>query len=356
MRSSRSHVRALWLALVLLVPAVRAQEGGEPKPEEKPQAELQLALQKGDELVYVTSTQRTTKVDSPEAASSQLTRQVNETWTVEEAKDGKFTIRIRADRIRDTSTGDSPFEFDSAGKSAEELAKLAKENAEVAPLAGLIGKSYVVHVTATGEIEKIDELDKYFEGVRTALEAGEGDAAKEVAKVLGEAMKPENFKEQLRPVFAFLRSEKTAAGATWTAALTRKVPGAGTIKEEVKFALSEIDAAGMAKGTSETTATFEEAADRPKLFKDIGFEVADVTGKGTFSIDTKSGWIDQTKTDLSWKVRITLSGDPALRIEQSVTETTTTKLETKTRKPAEEKKEEKKEEEKKEEEKKEGGG
>ncbi|MBI4613400.1 MAG: hypothetical protein HY720_07285 [Planctomycetes bacterium] len=346
----RAFLASIALATLAAVPVLAQEEA---------KHSIRLGLKAGDVLEYRTQVLRTTKVESPEAAESQLDRTVWETWEVKEAADGAIKIQITTKRISEKVTGEAAYEFESEGADLE---KRIKDEPEIAPIAGLVGRSYTVTVSPEGEVRSVEGLDEYLAKVKEALADLSGDSAKAVRDVLEKSFTTDAFRQALAPTFAYLTATPQAKGGTWTGTVRRDVSGVGTIVEELPFTLADVDATGKASVTYTAKATFEAAAEKPDAFKDVTFEVSEVQGSGSFDLDTKNGWTAGAKSELSWKVRMTLKTEPVLAVDQTVKETTTVVLEKGTHKeetPVDgEKKDEEKpaDGEKKEEEKKEGDG
>ena len=314
--------------LVLFASPLMAQEeGGEEPPVEKSKVDLSLHLKAGDELGYRTNTIRTTRVEGADPAETRLERGLWDKWTVETAEDGRYRIRVETTRVSEKVMGEETVEFDSAGMDAEALARVSEETPQVAPLAGLIGKSYTMTVTAGGKVENVEGLEDYFSSIRESLEGAEDPGSREVARILGEQAKPENFKENLSPLFSFLKGQEVEVGSEWEVARTHAVPGAGLLREEAKYTLGSPDAQGLVEATYDSVVSFEESADREKVFQDMAFELTGAQGTGSVVLDVVSGWIQSSFNRLNWTVVVSLQADPVLRSEQAVEQTTQVNLE-----------------------------
>lgn len=264
-------MKLLAAALVLALPL---QDG---------KIDLRWKFEKGQALSY--KTVQKNGFEAGGIAVEQEMSQVMSLTTTEVDDKGTGTLTVKYESLAARGTGLLEYDYDS------EKDKKESDNPMVKVLAKLVGQSFTVKVTPTGQVSEV----KGFEKILEKMAAEGGDEGTNM--MLKQMLSNDTMKTMMQQWFSPLPSEKVGKGDGWTNDVSMPVPPLGQMKMTFKSKLSDVK---DGNAHIDQDIKIELVVDKDAGALPVQVEMKDVKGKSTAVFSVEKGRFQSSKVEVQF--------------------------------------------------------
>jgi hypothetical protein len=290
-RDVRILLAVLGVLVVLIAVAgvlvmVLARQGGGP-------VELRLRLEAGRSYAFRTEVNASQKIEGRAGGQARSEMTMDYTWDVQEVDaEGNATIKVTQDAVRMESHGPGGEQvvYDSTSASGEEAGGIA------AVFGALVGRSYTVKVSPTGDVLAVSGIGKAMAGMAEQV----GGAGSQMGPALtGPGVGEEAVKASIQEHFDFYPPGPVRIGDSWER--RAELPGFGETGMTTTYKLKK-----RRGGTAVIAVEAEiegEAIEMP--FGGGSIEISG-TREGTLEVEESSGCV--SKGEVTHEFAASMSG------------------------------------------------
>jgi hypothetical protein len=247
--------------------------------------DLRWKFEKGQALRY-----RTVQKNAIEAggiAIEQEMSQVMSLTTAEVDDQGTGTLTVKYESLAARGSGLLEYDYDS------EKDKKESDNPMVKVLANLVGQTFTMKVTPSGQVKEVKGFDKILEKM---LAAGGDENSNMMFKQM---LSDDTMKTMMQQWFSPLPAEKVAKGEAWSNDVSMPVPPLGQMKMTFKSRLADVK---DGSAHIDQDIKIELVANKNAEALPIPVEMKDVKGKSTAVFSVEKGRFLSSKIEIQFSM------------------------------------------------------
>ena len=266
---------------------------------------LRYKWTKGEELRYRVTQQTTATVSGLPNGMGNLNLettmvQVIRSLVKDVAADGSVTVEQVYESIRmDFSSPTAKMTFDSANKDAT-----ADPNPMIAPLGAMVGESFVIVISPTGVVLKVEGVDRLMEKVFKS--SPQSPTLTAAMQGMRNAFSDESMKQMLSQGFARFPDRAVTVGESWRGESTMNAPLLGKATTTTTSTLTGVDGQ-VAKIATKLNLKFDQA-DAAANPMGMAIRVGESSGEGELLFDIGRGQHQRSITGMTMSFSMSAPG------------------------------------------------